>query len=47
MDEVLKKEADQGLLELETYVGFTDKVNKIKNDLLSFLIEQKRSGNKL
>jgi hypothetical protein len=28
-------------------MSFTDKVNKIKNDLLSFLIEQKRSGNKV
>lgn len=47
VDEVLKKEAVQGLLEFETYMSFTDKVNKIKNDLLSFLIEQKRSGNKV
>tara|TARA_B100000315_G_C14569325_1_gene584639 strand:+ start:321 stop:1544 length:1224 start_codon:yes stop_codon:yes gene_type:complete len=45
--ELLKKEAIRGLLELETYMSFTDRVNKIKDDLLSFLIEQKRCGNKV
>ena len=47
VDELLKKEAIQGLLKLETYMSFADKVNKIKDDLLSFLIEQKCSGNKV
>tara|TARA_Y100000389_G_C17463386_1_gene523493 strand:+ start:1596 stop:2819 length:1224 start_codon:yes stop_codon:yes gene_type:complete len=47
VDELLKKEAIHGLLKLETYMSFADKVNKIKDDLLSFLIEQKCSGNKV
>ena len=45
--ELLNEEANRGLLELETYMSFADKVIKIKNDLLSFLIKQKRSGNKV
>jgi hypothetical protein len=44
---LLNEEANRGLLELETYMSFADKVIKIKNDLLSFLIKQKRSGNKV
>lgn len=47
VDEILKKEFNRGLLELDTYMNFADRVNKIKDDLLSFLIEQKRCGNKV
>ena len=47
VDKLLKKEVNRGLLELETYMNFTGRVNKIKDDLLSFLIDQKSSGNKV
>lgn len=45
--ELLKKEIASGLLELKTYVSFIDRVNKIRDDLLSFLVEQKHFGNKV
>ena len=38
---------DTGSLEKATYINFKEKVNKIKDDLVLFLIEQKRSGNKV
>ena len=47
VDKLLRDEANCGLLRLETYMNFAGRVNKIKNDLLSFLIEQKNSGNKV
>jgi len=47
VDKLLKEEVNRGLLELETYMNFTGRVNKIKDDLLSFLIDQKSSGNKV
>ena len=47
VDKLLKEETNRGLLKLETYMNFTDRVNKIKDDLLSFLIQQKNSGNKV
>ena len=47
VDKLLRDEANCGLLKLETYMNFSNRVNKIKNDLLSFLIEQKNSGNKV
>ena len=40
----LQKEKDDGLLNLETYVIFQQKAEKVKNELLSFLIEQKTNG---
>ena len=40
----LQKEKDDGLLNLETYVTFQQKAEKVKNELLSFLIEQKTNG---
>jgi len=44
VNEQLKKERDAGLLKLETYMHFQQKAEKVKNDLFSFLIEQKKSG---
>ena len=35
------------MLKLETYLNFQTKVNKIKDNLVSFLIEQKRTGKKV
>jgi SAM-dependent methyltransferase len=44
---VLQAEAQHGLQELNTYLKFQPRADKIKDDLLSFLIEQKRSGKKV
>lgn len=41
---LLAQEEAFGLTKLETYLGFQERANKIKNDFLSFLIEQKRNG---
>ena len=50
MDEVgiiLQEEIKHGLQDLNTYVSFQSRAEKIKNDLLIFLIEQKRCGKKV
>ena len=41
---LLEKEARQGLQALEIYTGFQPRADKIKNDLLRFLLEQKKLG---
>lgn len=45
VNDLLIKEKKQGLLSLNTYKNFAIKANKIKYDLLSFLIKQKNLGN--
>ncbi|MGY5810821.1 class I SAM-dependent methyltransferase [Rhizobium sp. LEGMi198b] len=42
--ELLEREEKFGLKKLDTYLGFQQKANVIKNDFLSFLLEQKRNG---
>ena len=44
---VLQKEIQHGLQDLNTYLKFQSRADKIKDDLLSFLIEQKRAGKKV
>lgn len=44
---LLMQEADEGLEDLETYLSFQPKAEKIKNDLLTFLIENKHLGKKV
>ena len=44
---ILQKESQHGLQDLNTYLKFQSRANKIKDDLLSFLIEQKRAGKKV
>jgi SAM-dependent methyltransferase len=44
---LLRNEASQGLQRLDTYLGFQPRADKIKDDLLAFLIEQKRAGKKV
>jgi SAM-dependent methyltransferase len=44
---VLQKEIQHGLQDLNTYLKFQPRADKIKSDLLSFLIEQKRLGKKV
>lgn len=41
---LLQAERDSGFYELETYKDFQDRADTVKNDLLSFLIDQKRAG---
>ena len=47
VNSVLQKETQHGLQDLNTYLSFQSRADKIKDDLLSFLIEQKRAGKKI
>lgn len=44
---ILQQEHRRGLQQIETYLNFQPRANKIKNDLLAFLIEQNRAGKKV
>jgi hypothetical protein len=44
---LLAEEARCGLKTLETYQKFQARADKVKNDLLAFLIEQKKAGKKV
>ncbi len=44
---VLQEEKDRGLQQLDVYLQFQQIADKIKNDLLLFLIEQKQKGKKV
>ena len=44
---ILDEEATRNLQNLNAYLGFQSQADKIKDNLLSFLIEQKRSGKKV
>ncbi|MCF8190939.1 MAG: class I SAM-dependent methyltransferase [Polynucleobacter sp.] len=44
---MLNEEAKRNLQNLKSYVDFQSQANRIKNDLLSFLIEQKRAEKKV
>ena len=44
---LIDKEKKNGLKDLRTYENFQIKANKIKDDLLNFLIEQKANGKKV
>jgi len=41
---VLAEEVDAGLQNLDAYMAFQSKANRVKDDLLIFLVEQKRKG---
>jgi hypothetical protein len=41
---LLEEEKQRGLLRLETYTGLQARAEKVKNDFLAFLLEQKRAG---
>ena len=45
--EVLAQERSEGLGRVETYAAFQARADKVKNDLLAFLIEQKRAGKRM
>ena len=44
---ILNEEEAQGLKSLETYANFQAKANRVKNDLLDFLLAQKKAGKKV
>ena len=44
---ILQKEIQHGLQDLNTYLSFQSRADKIKDDLLIFLIEQKQLGKKV
>lgn len=44
VDLILNEEIKQGILQVETYLNFQARADKIKDNLLSFLIEQKKHG---
>lgn len=44
---LLQKEKDAGMLSTSYYMSFAPKIEKIKNDLLEFLIKQKKDGKKI
>jgi hypothetical protein len=47
VDAMLLRETECGLRSIATYHGFQTRADQVKNDLLSFLIEQKRAGRKV
>ncbi|MEP6997949.1 MAG: class I SAM-dependent methyltransferase [Betaproteobacteria bacterium] len=47
VDAVLADEARVGLCDLKTYAGFQARADKVKDDFVGFLIEQKRLGRKV
>lgn len=47
VDEVLEAEARAGLRDLSTYGSFQARADALKDDLVSFLIEQKRQGRRV
>ncbi len=47
VNELLREEETQGLKSLDTYSNFQAKANQVKNDLLDFLLAQKKAGKKI
>jgi hypothetical protein len=47
VEELMKKEISFGLQRIDSYLGFQERVNRIKNSLLSFLIQQSMDGKKV
>jgi len=47
VDAVLREECDRGLQTLTTYQGFQARADKVRDDLLVFLIGQKRKGKRV
>lgn len=45
--EMLAEEKRYGLQDLETYLNFQPRADKIKNDLVAFLVEKKQQGKKV
>lgn len=44
---LLRQEVEKGMTQLAYYQGFQEKVNRVKNQLLTFLLEQAQAGKKV
>ena len=44
---LLGREEQAGLRRIDTYLGFQDKADRVKNDFVAFLLEQKKAGRKV
>jgi hypothetical protein len=44
---MLEREIQFGLTEVETYTSFQSRADKVKNDFLAFLLDQKQAGRKV
>ena len=44
VSDLIGREISQGLQQLDTYLDFQPRADKVKNDFLAFLLEQKRNG---
>jgi hypothetical protein len=47
VENLLDEEQKNGLQQLETYLSFQPRANKVKNDLIQFLIEKAQAGKKV
>jgi len=47
VDAILKQEKEEGMQDLETYTTFNQLADQVKNNVLQFLIEQKKAGRKV
>jgi len=47
VEKLLEKEKQFGLTDIEYYLDFQPKIEKVKLDLLAFLVEQKRAGKRV
>jgi hypothetical protein len=47
VETILSREAEAGLCDLRTYAAFQARADRIKDDLLAFLIDQKRAGKRI
>lgn len=47
MSAILQEEREFGLTDIKNYLSFQSRVNRIKDDFVAFLIEQKRAGKKV
>jgi 2-polyprenyl-3-methyl-5-hydroxy-6-metoxy-1,4-benzoquinol methylase len=47
VNDLLSREENAGFTNLEFYLSFTEQVNKIKQDILDFMIKAKRDGKKI
>jgi hypothetical protein len=47
VETLLRREAEAGLQTLSPYASFQARSNKVKDDLLDFLVQQKRAGKKV
>jgi hypothetical protein len=45
--DLLAAESQRGLQDIDTYIGFQARADRVKDDLLDFLIQQKRAGKKV